>query len=303
MKKLLLLLLISLNFSAYASIWDYISPYLTVSSESINETGNKTTLINNFSIDFNKLTLANNNVLKTIDVYLKSNRYNNVYMTISGENQIKNGDESMEIELTYNGRSITLGKEFKLLNRGEGDRDGGKIGTIEVIINAVSPVQLVGEYNINLEMKVKTPWIGQSTQTFPIKATVPIVTVAGFSSTQTEMGANTFLGATVDFGNFNFNQKNSVDKNLFIRSNSPNTFYISFDTDKLIHESDANYKIAMQYYWNGKAYRKNSKIETLSGVNEGRNSLGIMTFETERINGSLIAGRYGATVNVTITVE
>lgn len=274
--------------------------YLTVSSQPINEEGSETELLNDFSIDFSTLTLPSDNIVRTIDVYLKSDSTTNaVNMTISGNNQIKNGDQKMDISLFYNENPITLGTSFELLGAGEGARDGTKIGTIKVKINSVTPVQLAGEYSVNLNMDLE----GQSVQTFPIKATVPMITVAGFSSTQTETGVNRFLGTTIDFGNFKFDKKNTIDNNLYIRSNSSQSLYISFDTDEMVHESDTNYKIAMQYYWNGTAYSKNTRIKTLTGVDKGEVSIGTMTFETQTIDSSLIAGDYSATINVTITVE
>ncbi|SFV54419.1 hypothetical protein MNB_SV-12-978 [hydrothermal vent metagenome] len=292
MKKICILLIV-----IFSNIW---ADYLTVSSQPITEDGSGTVLLNNFSIDFSTLTLPSSNVVRTIDVYLKSDSTANaVNMTISGDSQLKNGNEKMDISLSYNGNTITLGTPFELLGAGEGARDGSKIGTIEVKINSVTPVQLLGEYNIDLNMDLE----GQSTQTLPIKATVPTITVAGFSSTQTETGVNRFLGTTLDFGNFEFDKKNTIDNDLYIRSNSSQSLYISFDTDDMVHESDTDYKIAMQYYWNGTAYSKNTKIKTLTGVDKGEISIGTMTFETQTIDSSLIAGDYSATINVTITVE
>ena len=292
MKKICILLIV-----IFSNIW---ADYLTVSSQPITEDGSGTVLLNNFSIDFSTLTLPSSNVVRTIDVYLKSDSTANaVNMTISGDSQLKNGNEKMDISLSYNGHVITLGTSFELLGAGEGVRDGSKIGTIEVKINSVTPVQLLGEYNIDLNMDLE----GQSTQTLPIKATVPTITVAGFSSTQTETGVNRFLGTTLDFGNFEFDKKNTIDNDLYIRSNSSQSLYISFDTDDMVHESDTDYKIAMQYYWNGTAYSKNTKIKTLTGVDKGEISIGTMTFETQTIDSSLIAGDYSATINVTITVE
>ena len=301
MKKIFIILFaISLNLNAG---W-FTPKYLTVSSQPINETGSGVTLINNFSIDFNELTLSNSNIIEEIDVYLKSNIYHrNVYMTISGDNQIKNGEESLDISLTYNGNPITLNEEFKLLSYLEGDRDGGKIGTIKVKIDSVSPIQLQGEYNIDLKMKVKIYWKGQDTQTFPITATVPTVTVAGFTPTQSELGVNKFLGAKVDFGDFEFDKKNSIDKNLYIRSNCEESFYISFDTDEMVHKDDNTYKIAMKYYWDGEAYSKDKEIKALTGRDKGESPVGTLTFETQTIDNSLISGEYRANVGVNITVK
>jgi len=275
--------------------------YLTVSSESITEEGSGVTLLDNFSIDFSSLTLPSEDVIKTIDVYLKSDSTtNSVEMTISGNSEIKNGDEKMDISLTYNDEAITLGTSFELLGAGEGARDGTKIGTIEVKINSVTPVQLLGDYSATLHMDLEE---GQATQDFPITANVPTVTVAGFLSTQSETGENRFLGTTVDFGKFKFNQKNRVDKSLYIRSNSSESFYISFDTDEMVHESDSNYKIAMEYLWNGSSYSKDTEIKALTGVDKGEEVIGTMTFETQTIDSSLIAGKYSASIGVTITVK
>ena len=292
MKRVFILLL---AFSL--GLW---ADYLTVSSESITDEGSGTTLVDNFSIDFFTLTLPSSNVVKTIDVYLKSDSTANaVNMTISGDSQLENGDGKMDILLKYNDNPITLGTQFELLGADDGARDGSKIGTIEVTINSVDSVQLLGEYGVDLTMDLD----GKSSRTFHIKATVPEVTVAGFSSTQSESGEKRFLVATVDFGKFKFNQQNRVDNDLYIRSNSSQSFYISFDGDEMVHETDSNYKIAMEYLWDGSSYSKNSEIEICTGRNEGKDSIGTMTFETQMIDGSLIAGKYNTTLNVTITVK
>ena len=306
MKKILIIFL-ALSFYLNAGWWSPITDpiteerYLTVSSQSIQDKGSGTTLIDNFSIDFSTLTLPDSNVIATVDLYLKSNSITkpSVQMTISGENQIKNGEESMEISLTYRDKTVTLGEPFTLLNRREGDRDGTEIGTIEVKIENVSSVQLVGEYGVNLTMRLD----GESTQTFPIKATVPTITVAGFTPTQSEVGVNEFLGARVDFGDFEFDKKNTVNQDLYIRSNSEESLYISFDTDEMVHKDDSNYKIAMKYYWDGEAYSKDREIKVLTGRDQGVSPVGTLTFETQTIESSLISGEYSANVGVTITVK
>jgi hypothetical protein len=292
MKKVLILL-ISLSLGVWAD-------YLIVSSQPITEEGSETALLNDFSIDFSTLTLPSNNIIKTIDVYLKSDSTTNaISLTISGDNQIENSDEKMNISLQYNDNPITLGTSFELLGAGEGTRDGTKIGTIEIKINSVTPVQLLGEYSVELSMDLN----GESTQNFLITATVPEVTVAGFTSTQSEIGIKKFLGTIVDFGKFEFDKQNTIDKNLYIRSNSSQDFYISFDTDEMIHETDNNYKIAMEYLWNDLTYSKNTEIKAKTGVDKGEDAVGTMTFRTQTIDGSLIAGKYSTTVGVNITVK
>ena len=291
--KRVFILLLAFSFGLWAD-------YLTVSSESITDEGTDTTLLDNFSIDFSTLTLSSNNVIKTIDIYLKSDSTANaVSLTISGNSQIKNGDEEMDISLKYNDNPITLGTSFELLGAGEGARDGTKIGTIEIKINSVTSVQLLGEYSVDLSMDLD----GESTQTFPIKATAPEVTVAGFTTTQSETGVNRFLGTTVDFGKFEFDKQNTIDKSLYIRSNSSQSFYISFDTSEMIHETDSNYKIAMEYLWDGSTYSKDTEIKVRTGVDKGEDAMGTMTFRTQTIDGSLIAGKYSTTVGVNITVK
>jgi hypothetical protein len=129
------------------------------------------------------------------------------------------------------------------------------------------------------------------------------VALAGFDVVSSYTSGQRFLDTVVEYGSFHFDEKNSIEKSLFIKSNSNQSFKISFDTTKLISQINSDYTIPLNYYFNNNPFTNNHYFTALNGKNQGENSIGIIKFETETISHSLIAGGYEAIVNVTISLE
>lgn len=298
MKKILILLTLLSNY--------LFCSFLIVSSSSgiVDGVENEIKLYP-LSINFESLTVSSSNSFIEIPIYIKSNSTEAVNMVISNISPLIQGGDSIGISLSYRGRTINNDVPFNLLNEGESGRDGNTIvGKIKVNIPTVVSTQTYGEYSINLDAKLSSNnYSNTSTQSFKIKATVPLVAIAGFKSVSDYTHDKIFIGSTLDYGTFKFNQKNIIEKNLFIKSNSTQNFRIAFDTGQLVSKIDNNYKIPMNYYYNNVPFSTNHTFIALSGKNEGTNNIGVIKFETDTITQELIAGEYEATIGVTITLE
>ncbi len=298
MKKILILLTLLSNY--------LFSSFLIVNGSSgiVDGVENEIRLYP-LSINFESLTVSSSNSFIEIPIYIKSNSTEAVNMVISNISPLVQGGDSIGISLSYRGRTINNDVPFNLLNEGESGRDGNTIvGKIKVNIPTVASTQTYGEYSVNLDAKLSSSnYSNTSTQSFKIKATVPLVAVAGFKSVSNYTHDKFFIGSTLDYGTFKFNQKNVIEENLFIKSNSTQNFRIAFDTGQLISKIDNNYKIPMHYYYNNVPFSTNHTFMALSGKNEGTNNIGVIKFETDTITQELIAGEYEATIGVTITLE
>ena len=298
MKKILILLTLFSNM--------IFSAHLRVSSSAgipIGTDGN--ILLYPLSATFSNLEVSSSNQFIEIPIYVKSDSTEAVFLTINNILPLTHNGETIPFSLSYRGNGISSGVAFPLLTTGEGGRDGNTVvGTIRISIPSVGVTQIEGSYVSNMSMALSSSnYVSSSSETFSIGATVPLVAIAGFNATSAFTTGQKFVGDSINYGTFSFNQKNIIDKNLFVKSNSIQDFTISFDTSELISQVDPSYVINMKYYFKGIQFTNNQKFTALTGVNEGVSSIGNIRFETQTIDGSLIAGSYQATVNVTVRLE
>jgi len=295
---LMLLILVSSNL---------LADFVTVSSQAINSDGTETTLLNNFSASFSNLVVSSTgtdtNNYYDIPIFVRTDTNDAIVMTLTDIGDVihDNTVDTMGLSLSYNGTSIENGQSFNLLEANSGTRDGSSsVGNIRVTVPSVGVTQKVGDYSLTISMDLA----GESTQNLPVTASVDLVAVAGFEDVSDKIGKN-FISpsSSIDFGSINLNQKNTIPKDLFVRSNSNDDFTISFSTAKMIHEDDNSYKLNMKYYWNDVLFTDNKKFIALTEPNEGKTKVGTIKFETQIPTSTLIAGAYSATINVTITME
>ncbi|HHB94534.1 MAG TPA: hypothetical protein ENK88_05270 [Campylobacterales bacterium] len=293
MKKILisLILLSSYLFSSYLIVGD---------SSGLVEGAEDEIRLNPISINFANLEVSSSGSFIEIPIYVKSDTTEAVTMKLTNITPLVQGSNSIGLSLSYRGTTISDNVPFNLLNNGEGGRDGNTVvGKIKVTIPTVSSTQNYGNYSTSIDMELSS----SSTEHLNITATVPLVAVAGFEPVDSYTKDKKFIGATLHYGTFNINQKNSIEKNLFIRSNSSQNFRMTFDTSELVSQIDSSYTIPLSYYYNNIPFTNNNTFIALNGKNEGNSNIGTVKFETGIITGSLIAGDYQATIGITVTLE
>jgi hypothetical protein len=262
-------------------------------------------ILNPISIDFSNVEVSSNGRYIDIPIYVKSDTTEAISMKMSNILALTQGSESIGITLSYRGSSINSDVLFTLMNDGEGGRDGNTVvGNIRVTIPSVYSAQTYGTYNNKIDMALSSNnYNSQALNYLNISANVPLVAVAGFDIVSSYTNGQRFLDATVNYGSFDLNRKNSIEKSLFIKSNSKQNFKLSFDTTKLVSKINSNYKIPLNYYFNNTPFINNQYFTALSGENTGESTIGVIKFETETISSSLISGSYEAIINVTISLE
>jgi hypothetical protein len=283
------------------------SAYLTVSPNGGIPIGVDGTIqLDALSANFTNLEVSSSNKFIEIPIYVRSDTLEAVSLTINNILPLNQNGETIAFSLSFKGTNISTGVAFSLLNSGEGGRDGNTVvGKIKITIPSVSTTQIEGSsYNVNMNMELSSAnHQSVATEIFSIGATVPLVAMAGFSSTSSFKNSQYFVGDTINYNTFSFHQKNIIEKDLFVKSNSTQDFTISFNSSQLTSQVDSSYKINMAYYFKGVQFTNNQKFTALTGTNEGVSSLGKIKFETQTITGSLIAGTYRASVGVTIRLE
>jgi len=262
-------------------------------------------ILNPISIDFSNVEVSSSNRYIDIPIYVKSDSTEAITIKLSNILALTQGSESINLTLSYRGNSISNDVIFTLMNDGEGGRDGNTIvGNIRVIIPSVYPAQTYGVYSTKIDMELSSiNYISHPINYLNISANVPLVAIAGFDNVSSYTNGQRFINTTINYGLFSFNKKNSIEKNLFIKSNSKQNFKISFDTTELVSKVNNNYKIPLNYYFNNSPFINNQYFTALSGKDKGESSTGVVKFETENINSSLISGSYEAIINVTISLE
>ena len=298
MKMILVIFIITTNW--------LLGSYLVVGdSSNLPNANDGDIILNPISLDFSNIEVSSGNLYIDIPIYIKSDTTEAVTLKLSNISPLTQGGENIPISLSYRGVGISSDVSFNLINNGEGGRDGNTIvGKIRVSIPSVAPAQTYGGYSGKIDMELSS---GNYTTTamsyLNISANVLLVAIAGFEPVSSYTNGKKFLDATIDYGSFEFDKKNSIERNLFIKSNSSQNFSIRFDTTELISQIDNNYKIPLKYYYNNSAFKKNNSFTALNGKNKGESSIGTIKFETETITQSLIAGEYQANIGVTITLE
>jgi hypothetical protein len=305
MKKILLLLVLPMFMFA---------EYLYVGSSTQDGSTDGDIKIENISKTLStSLKVGNTNVYQDIPIYVKTDSTKEVVLNISNIADLKNGsNEQISTFLSWIDGSgsetfITDGNNFTILSRGSGNRDGTTIeGYIRVKIPFVASDQTNGTYTFSDTIKtgLKDVLVTYSNDaSFGFSADVALVAVASFSDTSGYTQGQKFVAGSVDFGTFSFD-KNVIEKDLYIKSNSTDSYKITFEnTPELVCETDSSQKIAMTYYFEGSQITAGSAFTPLNGKSDGTTSLGKLKFETESITGSKLAGNYRATVNISVTLE
>jgi hypothetical protein len=288
-------------------IFNYaFSSYLVVGDKNNLTTANDGEIIlNAISIDFSNLEVGSNNSYIDIPIYVKSDSNEEIKMKLSNILTLKQGEESITLNLSYRESTIENNIPFILMNSGEGGRDGNTIvGSIRVTLPSLPSTQTYGNYESKIDMELSSSnQTDSATNQLSLFADVALVAVAGFDVVSSYTKGEKFLDTTIDYGTFNLNQKNSIEKNLFIKSNSNQSFKISFDTTELISQINSNYTIPLNYYFNAIPFTNNQYFTALNGKNEGETSIGVIKFETDLIDSSLLAGNYQGVIDVTVSLE
>jgi hypothetical protein len=305
MKKILLLLVLPMFMFA---------EYLYVGSSTQDGSTDGDIKIENISKTLStSLKVGDVNVHQDIPIYVKTDSTKEVVLNISNIADLKNSsNEQISTSLSWidgsgSETSITDGNDFTILSQGSGNRDGTTIeGYIRVKIPSVASDQTNGTYTFSDTIKtgLKDGSVTYSNDaSFGFSADVALVAVASFSDTSGYTQGQKFVAGSVDFGTFSFD-KNVIEKDLYIKSNSTDSYKITFEnTPELVCETDSSQKIAMTYYFEGSQITAGSAFTPLNDKSDGTASLGKLKFETESITGSKLAGSYRATVNISVTLE
>jgi hypothetical protein len=236
-------------------------------------------------------------------------------MTINDVTALTNGSDSIGTKFEYVQNNTVMatianGVAFSILASNASGRNGNSIvGYIRITVNeALSDTQTAGIYSLSKSMNVQ---IGNgsssSSETLSASGTVEQVSMVGFENLATYKTGKAFKDGLVDYGNFTLNTTNEQIKDLFVKNNTTGAFKIKFLTSDLISQVDSAYKIDMSYYYTKTGASEhtinNDEFFTImSGKNNG-SKVGQMRFVTESLTGSLIAGEYKATINVTVQAQ
>lgn len=256
----------------------------------------------------------NGTTILTFPIYVATDSTDEVIMNIANLSSFinqYNDSISLSFEYVQKGRSITIesGKDFSLLPANSANRDGSsKAGDIVVkIASTLSSIQTAGDYTLSSLANVKLFGGGSVSNSFSIKGEVEQVSMVGFENLSSYHRGIEFKDSFIVFPALKFNIINELKKAIYVKNNTKNTFQIKFDTTPLVNQAHPNYKIALNYFYteDGKSEQsiKSNKFFAIThGKKEGL-KVGEMRFVTEKITGSLLAGRYKAVLNVTVSAK
>ena len=266
---------------------------------------------------FTSIQVGSSNQVKYIPLYVASDSTEKVTMTLSNLANLIKGSDSMVTNYYFvSGNSesgtavpIVNNTAFTLLNAGTTSRDGNTIvGYLKLIVPTVAALQTAGSYALSANISVKLTSSASASENLTANATVDYVTQVSFTDEVSGLTSGEgFKDSTVDYGNFILNQINSKTVNVYLKNNTTNDCTMSFAPVSLTHVDYPAYSIGMSY-----SYKNlNNVVHDITDASEfilknGKNSgskVGEMTFKTESLTGSLIAGEYKATINVTISAR
>jgi hypothetical protein len=313
MKKLLLLTLLSFNlFGACLEVGATAGQSCSGDSIRIDPISNET---------FSSITIGTSNQIHYISLYVKSDSTEAVSMTLSNLGKLINGTEDMTTNYyfvagsTNSGTAVSIadGVAFTLLSENSGSRDGNTIvGYIKLVVPTVGVLQRAGEYTLNANTSVKLTNSNSDTNTLSAKAMVDQVTMVSFNDEVSSLtGGVGFKDSTVDYGNFTLNATNSKTMSVYLKNNlliGQNQCTMSFAPSPLKHvDFPNNYEIGMTYSYKDlnnvvTAITNTAPFVLKTGKNSGT-KVGDMTFTTETLPDTLIAGEYQAVIEVTISVQ
>ena len=249
---------------------------------------------------------------KEIPLYISSDSNESIDMQLSFITQLlHNNGTSIQLTPYYKydatQNQITDGNFFELLGTNEKitQRDGNTIiGYLKFVTSSISADQTSGDYVFSTLVTSRLGSENTTSKRVTIKAFVSLVAVIGFESANSYKSGKRFVTGEVNYGTFLFNQKNIIEKDLFIKSNSSLSLKLKFETTPpLIHSTNSNTQINMNYYWNENSISANQNFIQINQKNSGTNSYGKLKFETQAITSAILAGTYKASIPVTITLE
>jgi len=270
------------------------------------------------NLAFTTTMKVSDNNLKVLEIPLyvfSDDTSSAVSMTINDVTALTNGTDSIGTKFEYVQNNtvvatISNGTAFTILAANASGRDGNsEIGRIRITINAaLSDTQTAGTYTLSKSISVQLGNGNSSaSETLSASGTVEQVSMVGFENLATYKTGQAFKDGLVDYGNFTLNTSNEQIKDLFVKNNTTGDFKIKFETSDLISQVDSSYKIAMSYYYTKtgateQPINNNEFFTIMTGKNNG-SQVGQMRFVTEALTGSLIAGEYKATINVTVQAQ
>jgi len=305
MKKILFIIFFPLFFLS--------ADYLVVSSNPIGNTSDGVITVDNIIKSFdNNFEIGSSSHTKEIPLYMDSNSTDTVKLKISNLSPLSNGSDTIGVELYYK----NSGGNYNQLHDGDiitlqGTRDGNTIiGYIKIVTDNIGQTQTFGNYSFsdNISVALGDSW--SNSANLEISAEVSLVAIAGLTPTDSFTTGEKFVSSTVDFQDFSFEVINTMEKSLYIKSNSNKQFKITFDNtpDLLLDGTDNTHKIAMKYYYQEGTNSYNeinqgSSFVAITGKNSGANPIGNIKFETEAIKWNIIAGQYSASITVTVSAQ
>jgi hypothetical protein len=307
MKKLILITLLSLNL---------FGACLDVGATARQSCSDDTVHIDNISKTFTSSMKVSDNSLTVVDIpiYIFSNSTEEISMTISNVSTLRNANNEVITTTFYyvvnnTEYSINENQSFVLLSADANREEVNALtGYIRIKVNSLSDTQTAGGYSLSKNMTVKLGnGSDSSSATLSSSGIVEQVSMVGFENMATYKTGKAFKDGLVDYGNFTLNTTNEKIKELFVKNNTTGDFKIKFETSDLISQVDNNYKIDMSYYYtktdaSEQPINNNEFFTIMSGKNNGT-KVGQMRFVTESLTGSLIAGEYKATINVTVSAN
>lgn len=291
--------------------------YLIVDNAPIGASSNAIT-VNSFSESFspNTLKVGISSVSLKIPIYVKSDSMSNIAITLSNLSNLQNSSDNQEISTSFfyqqhnNSSQISIynNTPFTLLHNGVGVRDGSTpTGYLIIKANNISNTQTYGTYKLTSNIQAHLANQNSNITNLSIRGDVPLVAVASFVSTSAYQSGQKFEDNQVNYGKLRFMTENRMIKDLFVKSNSNQSFKVTLIPNDLIHQVYDNSIIKMNYYFTSNNGQRthingNNYFTAIQGKSDGV-KVGEFECETERITASHLAGDYRAVMNVTITLE
>jgi len=279
-------------------------------------TGN-TIYMDNINKNFTQTMKVSDNNINVLDIpiYIFTNTNEKITMTISNVFYLKNfANEIINTTWHYiptNGSryAIIENQPFVLLAKNSQKRDGNsEVGFIRIKVKNLSDTQTVGIYKLLKNINIKLGNNLSLSSTLSCRGKVAQVSRIGFENLSAYKTGKVFKDSHIDYGNFRLYQKNEEKRNVFVKNNTNGALNIKFETSDLINKIDSKYRIAMKYYYrkkNGAEHLiiNNTFFNIINGKNAGTVPVGEMRFVTEALDDTLVAGKYEATLYITISAN
>jgi len=308
MKKITLLLTL-LSFKLFAGVCLHVGfqSGLTCSGKGIT--------IDDLNIDFSTKMKVSDKALTVVDIpiYIYSNKKRKVKLLLNENQPLSNGQENINTKFFLikrnKEREITLGKPIKLVGRRKRKKFNGHtiVAYLRIQVNALSDTQTAGKYQLKKSLQAIVRRTTSPTASLTATGEVEQVTMVGFENVSSYTTQQRFKDATINYGLIDFDTVNRQVRDIYVKNNTLGACQISFSTSPLISQIDPNYKIGMNYFYQQDGEERhqilNSEPFTLIRGKSNGSKVGSMTFETEQLKSSLIAGDYKAVIHVTVSAN